>query len=190
MAVPDSSPRASTVVSVRNLQRLMLADGTFFRPGCCAVPWGRASACAGVAPEALQERGCSCKVFSKHLPVCEVLVSVGIGNVLAGLGGAMRTYRHSSTFGAYPRGVAVCRAPEPGPIRGDRGVLSVLFIRPFAVPPWDRGVRCPQLPSSGSRIMGSSLSCYQAIQVEVVPRSIRVGSWSRDTSMKALTRVC
>jgi hypothetical protein len=63
MAVPDSSPRASAVLSVRIPQRLILADGTFFPPGCCAVPWGRASALAGVAPEALQERGCSCKVF-------------------------------------------------------------------------------------------------------------------------------
>jgi hypothetical protein len=67
MAVPDSSPRASAVVSVRNPQRLTLADGTFFPPGCCAVPWGRTSAPAGVAPDALQERGCSCKVFSQHL---------------------------------------------------------------------------------------------------------------------------
>jgi hypothetical protein len=30
MAVPDSSPRASAAVSVRNPQRLTLADRTFF----------------------------------------------------------------------------------------------------------------------------------------------------------------
>jgi hypothetical protein len=64
MAVPDSSPRASAVVSVRNPQRLTLVYGMFFPPGCCVVPWGRTSAPAGVAPEALQERGCSCKIFS------------------------------------------------------------------------------------------------------------------------------
>jgi hypothetical protein len=92
MAVPDSSPRASAVVSVRSPQRLMLADGTFFPPGRCVVPWGHASAPAGVVPEALQERGCTCKVFSQRLPVREVLVSTGIGNVSAGLGGAVRTY--------------------------------------------------------------------------------------------------
>jgi hypothetical protein len=68
MVVPDSSPRASAVVSVRNPQRLMLADGMFFPPGCCAVPWGRASAPAGVALEALQECGYSCKSFSQ---VCQ-----------------------------------------------------------------------------------------------------------------------
>jgi hypothetical protein len=64
MAVPDSTPRASAVVYVRNPQRLTLADGTFFPPSCCAIPWVSASTPAGVAPEALQERGCSCKVFS------------------------------------------------------------------------------------------------------------------------------
>jgi hypothetical protein len=45
-------------------------------------------------------------------------------------------------------------------------VLSVLFTRPFAVPPRNRGVRHPQLQSSGSRIVSSSLSCYRVIQVD------------------------
>jgi hypothetical protein len=159
MAVPDSNPRAFVVVSVRNPQRLTLADGTFFPLGRCAIPWGRASAPASVALEALQERGCSCKAFSQHLSVCEVLVSAGIGNLSAGLGGAVRTCRHLSAFGAYPGGVAVRRAPEPWPVRGDRSELSDLFVRPFAVLPQDRGVRCPRLPSSGSRIADPSLSC-------------------------------
>jgi hypothetical protein len=44
----------------------------------------------------------------------------------------------------------VREAPEPGPSQGDRGVLSVLFIRPLTVSPRDGGVRHPQLPSSGS----------------------------------------
>jgi hypothetical protein len=68
-----------------------------------------------------------------------MLVSVGIDDVSAGLGGAMRTYRHLSVFGAYPEGVAVRRAPELGPIRGDRDTLSILLIRPLAVLPRDRG---------------------------------------------------
>jgi hypothetical protein len=46
-------------------------------------------------------------------------------------------------------------------------VLSILFTRPFVVPPLDRGVRHRQLPSSGSRIAGSSLSYYRVIQVDV-----------------------
>jgi hypothetical protein len=57
-----------------------------------AIPCGRASGPVGLAPEALQERGCSCKVLPQSLPVCEVLVSAGIGNIPAGLGGAMRMY--------------------------------------------------------------------------------------------------
>jgi hypothetical protein len=69
---------------------------------------------------------------------------------------------HMSAFSAHPGGVAVRRAPEPGPGRG-----SVLFTRPFAVPPQDTGVRHPQLPSSGSRITGFSLSCYRVVQVDV-----------------------
>jgi hypothetical protein len=53
------------VVSVRNPQRLVLSNGTFFPPVCCAIPWGRASAPAGVAPEALEECEYSCKVFPR-----------------------------------------------------------------------------------------------------------------------------
>jgi hypothetical protein len=116
MAVPDSSPRASAVVSVRNMQRLTPTDRTFFPPGCCAILWGHASGPAGLAPDALEECEYSFKVFSAVLSLCEVLLSAGIGGVSAGLGGAMRTYLHSHTFGAHPGGVAVRRAPEPGPV--------------------------------------------------------------------------
>jgi hypothetical protein len=63
MPVPDSSPRAFAAVSVRNLQRLALPDGTFFPPGRCAVPWGRASAPAGVVLEASVECVHSSEVF-------------------------------------------------------------------------------------------------------------------------------
>jgi hypothetical protein len=60
----------------------------------------------------------------------------------------------------------MCCAPEPRLVRGDRGGLSDLFVCPFGVPPRDGGVRCPQLPSSGSRIASSSSSCYWVIQVD------------------------
>jgi hypothetical protein len=79
---------------------LTLADGTFFPLVAGSIPWGRASRPVGLAPEALQERGYSCKVFSQDLPVCGVLVSAGIGNIPAGLGGAMRMYLALSAFGA------------------------------------------------------------------------------------------
>jgi hypothetical protein len=44
---------------------LTLADGTFFHLVAGAIPWGRASGPASLASEALQERGCSCKVFRR-----------------------------------------------------------------------------------------------------------------------------
>jgi hypothetical protein len=64
MAVLDNSLRASAGVFVRIPQMLTSADGTSFLPDCSAIPWGRASGPAGLAPEALRECGCSCKVFS------------------------------------------------------------------------------------------------------------------------------
>jgi hypothetical protein len=79
---------------------LTLADGTFFPLVAGAIPWGRAPAPAGLAPEALQEHGCSCKVFSQDLPVCGVLVLAGISDISAGLGSATCTYLALSAFGA------------------------------------------------------------------------------------------
>jgi hypothetical protein len=165
MAVPDSSPRASVVVSVRIPQRLMLADGTFFPHGCYAVPAGCASAPAGVAPEAFQEHGCSCKVFSA-VPAGVRGVSFSRRRQCFSRPRPCTCTWHTLAFGASLEGVAVRRAPEPGPSHGDRGMLSVLFRRPFAIPPRDRGVRHSQLSSFGSRI-ADSLSCYyRVIQVD------------------------
>jgi hypothetical protein len=39
-------------------------DRTLFPPGCKWLPWGRVSGPAGLAPEALQERGRSCRGFT------------------------------------------------------------------------------------------------------------------------------
>jgi hypothetical protein len=83
MDVSDSSPRASMVVCVRNPQRLTLADGTLFPPGCCAIPWGRASGPADLAPEALEECVYSFRVFPQRPSLCEVLGSADINDVSA-----------------------------------------------------------------------------------------------------------
>jgi hypothetical protein len=121
MDVPDSSPRASTLVSVRIPQRLRLADGTFFPPVCCVVPWGRASAPAGVAPEALQKRGCSCKVFRQSPLVCEVLVS-------AGLGGAVRMYSAYVCVRCVSRRCSHTSSPRAwAQLRRLRGALRLIF---------------------------------------------------------------
>jgi hypothetical protein len=90
-----------------------------------AVPWGRVNGSAGLAPEALQERECSCRVFSRVFTVCGAFVSTGIADVLAGFGHARMI--GTSCVRCSPGGVAVRRAPEPRPVRGDPGELSVLF---------------------------------------------------------------
>jgi hypothetical protein len=64
------------------------------------IPWGRASGPAGLAPEALQERGRSYKVFFIGSAGVRLLVSAGIGDILASLGGATRMYSTLSMFGA------------------------------------------------------------------------------------------
>jgi hypothetical protein len=61
----------------------------------------------------------------KFLPVRGTFVSTGIGDVSTGFGHARAT--GTSRVRCNPGGVAVRRAPEPGPIRGDRGELSVLL---------------------------------------------------------------
>jgi hypothetical protein len=96
--------------------------------------------------------------FSRRiLPAGVVHVSTGIGDVSAGFDDA----RTTGTFRVrcIPGGVAVRRAPEPGPIRGDRGELFVLFKTRPRRPSGGRRVRSPQPPSMGSRIADFSSSC-------------------------------
>jgi hypothetical protein len=131
MAVPDSSTRAFVVISIRIPQRLTLGDGTFFPPGCCAVLWGLTSAPAGVAPEALQERGCSSKVFSRSLPVCKVLVSAGVGNISASLGGGMRTCLAYVCVRCISRRCSRASGPRAwAQLRRSRGALRLVYTSP------------------------------------------------------------
>jgi hypothetical protein len=54
-----------------------------------------------------------------------VHIPTGVGNVPAGLGDARATGTICGRRNSG--GVAARRAPEPGPIQGDRGELFVLF---------------------------------------------------------------
>jgi hypothetical protein len=63
LAVPDSSPRASAGVPVRFPRTLKPTDRTFSPPVANAIPRGRVSGPADLAPEALQESGCFCRGF-------------------------------------------------------------------------------------------------------------------------------
>jgi hypothetical protein len=54
-----------------------------------------------------------------------VHIPTGIGDISADFGDARATGTIRGR--CIPGGVAMCRAPEPGPIRGDRGELFDLF---------------------------------------------------------------
>jgi hypothetical protein len=86
-----------------------------------------------------------------------VHISTGVGDVSAGFGDARiaATIRGRCNSG----GVAVRRAPEPWPVRGDWVELYVLFLACPRCPSARRRVRFPQPPSIGLRIADSSLSC-------------------------------
>jgi hypothetical protein len=102
--------------------------------------------------------------FREFLPVCGAFVSTSIGDVPAGFGHARMT--GTSRIWCTLGGVTVRRAPEPGPVRGDRGELSVLFQTRPRCPFAGRRVRFPQSPSFGSRIVNSSSSFYRVVQVD------------------------
>jgi hypothetical protein len=86
-----------------------------------------------------------------------VLISTGVGDVPAGFGDA-RTI--GTTCGRCNQGgVAMRRAPEPGPIECDRCELSDLLLTRPRRPSAGQRARFPQPPSIGSRIADSSLSC-------------------------------
>jgi hypothetical protein len=100
-----------------------------------------------------------------------VHISTGIGDVPAGFGDARAT---GTVRGRCKRGgVAVRRAPEPGPVQGDRGELFVLLLTRPRRPSAGRRVRFPQPPSIGSRIPHGAVSGW--FEWTPMPRSIRVG---------------
>jgi hypothetical protein len=135
-----------------------LLDVVLFHGGVLAHP-------RVLPPEALQKRGCSCKVFSQSLPMCEVLVSPGIGNISARLGSGMHTYLTHVCVRCISRRCSHASSSRArAQLRRSRGALCLVYTSPRH-PSADGGARYPQLPSSGSRIAGSSLSCYRVIQV-------------------------
>jgi hypothetical protein len=120
----------------------------------------------GLTPKALQGRGCSCKVFSQDLPLCKVLVSAGIGNIPAGLGGAMRTFLAFVCVRCISRRCRRASCPRAW-ARSWRSGRTLRLVRTFPRrPSAGQRVRFLQPPSSGSRIADSSLSCYWVIQVD------------------------
>jgi hypothetical protein len=166
MAVPDSSPRASARVSIRDSQMLTFTDGTLFPPGCRAILWGHASGPAGLAPEALEEYVYSFKVFFAALSSCEASVSASLGDVSAGLSGAIRMCLTFMCVWCISRRCSLASSPRAWARSRRSGWALRLISTPPRHPSAGQRVRCPQLPTSGSRIAGSSLSCYRVIQVD------------------------
>jgi hypothetical protein len=79
-----------------------------------------------------------------------VHIPTGVGGVSAGFGDARATGTIRGR--CNPGGVAVRRAPEPGPVQGDRGELYDLFLTRPRRPSAGRRVKFPQPPSIGSQI--------------------------------------
>jgi hypothetical protein len=98
-------------------------------------------------------QGFYCGIWS----VGVVPIPTGVGDISASFGDARAT--RTIRGRCNPGGVAMRRAPEPGPIQGDRGELFDLFLTRPRRPSAGRRVRFPQPPSTGSRIADSSLSC-------------------------------
>jgi hypothetical protein len=98
--------------------------------------------------------------------VCEVLVSAGIGDIPAGLGDAMRTFLAFVCVRCISRRCSRASSPRAW-ARSRRSGRALRLVCTFPRrPSAGRGVRFPQPPSSGSRIVDSSLSCYWVIQVD------------------------
>jgi hypothetical protein len=122
--VPDSSPRASVVYPSGSRRCWSLLIGCSSLLVADAFPRGHISGPAGLAPEALQERECSCRgslakfhqrAWYLFQPASVILQSASVTRATS-----------TSHVWCTPE-VAVRRAPKPGPIRGDRGELSVLL---------------------------------------------------------------
>ena len=73
--------------------------------------------------------------------------------------------------------------PSPGLRKGVQGTLD------FGYGPQVGGVKRTMLPMPGPLAMAASVSCYRVVQVDVRAPFDKVGSWSVDTSHKALAKV-
>jgi hypothetical protein len=135
----------------------------------------------GFSPRSLGGVWHSFKVLFTVSSLCETFITAILDNISAGLGGAVRMCRRSRVFGAYPEGVASRRAPDPGPIRGDRDGLSNFSVRPLAVPPRDGGPGVCNSHRASREFQVPLRVVIGWFKWTPMPRSIRVGSWSGDS---------
>jgi hypothetical protein len=101
-------------------------DRTFFSPGCQCRSVGPCQRTRGSSPRSPAGVWALLQgFFREFLPVCGALGSTGIGDIPAGLARTRMT--GNPHVWCILGGVAVRQSPEPGPIRGNRGELSVFF---------------------------------------------------------------
>jgi hypothetical protein len=155
---PTVAPRASAGSPARLPQMLEPTDRASFPPGSRTLFVGPRQRTHGSSPRSPVGAWALLQGFYREIwPESVVHITTGVGNVSAGHGDARAA---GTTRGrCNPGGVAVCRAPAPGPVRGDRVELYDLFLTRPRRPSAGRRVRFPQPPSVGSRIADSSLSC-------------------------------
>jgi hypothetical protein len=110
--------------------------------------------------------GAPARFFSQSLPVCRVLVSAGIGNIPAGLGGAARKYLAFIRVRCNSRRCSCASSPRAWARsrRSRRALRLVSYVPSSSLRGMEGEVSAT--PSSGSRITNSSLSCYRVIQVD------------------------
>jgi hypothetical protein len=129
-AFPDSSPRASADSPTRLPQMLEPTDRTSFPPGLRMLSVGPRQQTRGCSPRSPVGAWVLLQEFYREIwSEGVVRISTSVGDISAGFGDA----RAAGTIRGRcnPGGVAVRRAPEPGPVRGDRVVaLRLVFNAP------------------------------------------------------------
>jgi hypothetical protein len=108
----------------------------------------------------------SFKVFSATLSSCEAFVPADLDDISAGLDGAIRMCSTFACVRCISMRCSLALSPRAWAHSRRSGRALRLICTPPRHPSAGRRMRCPQLPSSGSRIAGSSLSCYRVIQVD------------------------
>jgi hypothetical protein len=108
----------------------------------------------------------SFKVLPATLSSCDAFVPDGLGDISAGLSGAIRMCFTFACVRCISRRCSLASSPRAWTHSRRLGRALQLICTPPLRPSAGRGVRCLQLPSSGLRIASSSLSCYRVIQVD------------------------
>jgi hypothetical protein len=108
----------------------------------------------------------SFKVFSATLSSCEAFVSANLSDISAGLSDAIRMCLTFACVRCISMRCSLASSPRAWAHSSRSGRALQLICTPPRRPSAGRRMRCPQLPSSGSQIAGSSLSCYRVIQVD------------------------